>query len=301
MSRAAIILLFLLALPLRASAADDKILYEHNSLYQFIVVSENSEKGMRYLHNNEKHLIQGGMKINSPNQLALEYYRMSLISLAFLDNEPKDILVVGLGAGAVPKYLNRRFPNASVDVVEIDPEILTVAQKYFYFAENDKMRVHVNDGRMFIKRTKKKYDLVFLDAYRNGSIPFHLTTREFLEETRKILGPGGVVVSNILSEKANQFHDSMIVTYQDAFEHLYMFTGKESRNYVFVATDQKRGRMGKEVMERAKKVEKGLDVNLSVFAETYSYGSVLRDIKADILTDDFAPVDLLKQRKSRKS
>lgn len=292
--------LCLLAMPLHAVSADDKVLYEHNSLYQYIVVSENADKGMRYLHNNERHLIQGGMRLSSPSQLALEYYRMSLISLAFLDNEPKDILVVGLGIGAIPKYLNARFPNLTIDVAEIDPEVLDVAKKYFYFKENDKMKVHINDGRMFIKRTKKKYDIVFLDAYRNGSIPFHLTTKEFMAETKKVLKPGGVVVSNILSEKVNQFHDSMIVTYQDVFEHLYIFTGKESRNYVFVATDQKKSKMAKEVMERAKKVEKHLDINLTLVADSYSYGSTMRDIKADILTDDFAPVDLLKQRKSRR-
>lgn len=300
MFRIIVLFLCLLAMPLYAFPMDDNVLYEHNSLYQYIIVSENEYKGMRYLHNNDQHLIQGAMRLNSPSQLALEYCRMSLISLVFLDNEPKDVLVIGLGIGAIPKYLNARFPTLTVDVAEIDPEILDVARKYFYFKENEKMKVHINDGRTFIKRTKKRYDIVVLDAYRNGTIPFHLTTREFMAEIKKILKPGGVVVSNILSDTINQFHDSMIVTYQDAFEQLYIFTGKESRNYVFVATDQKKSKMSREVMERAKKVEKGLDVNLSLIAEGYSYGSVLRDLKADILTDDFAPVDILKQRKSKR-
>lgn len=296
-----LIVALILFIPLCEALSADRILYEKNSLYQYIVVSENSKDGLRCIHNNEKYLRQGGMYINAPEKLAFEYYRMSLIALAFLDGEPKDMLVIGLGAGAVPKYLNKHFPQAAIDIVEIDPEILAVAQKYFYFKENDKMKVHVNDGRMFVKRAKKKYDLVFLDAYRNGSIPFHLTTREFLEETKKILKPGGVVTSNILSESSNQFHDSMTVTYRDVFEHFYIFTGKNSGNYIFTATDQKKVKRYKEVKERAKKITAGkrLDTDLAAIAEEYSYGSVLRDIKADVLTDDFAPVDMLRHKKSR--
>ncbi|MCL4456691.1 MAG: fused MFS/spermidine synthase [Nitrospirae bacterium] len=297
----ALLLFFLSVLFLQSASAADRILYEKNSLYQYIVVSEDVMEGKRYLHNNEKHIRQGGMDIRNPNKLVFEYYRTSMISLAFLDDEPKEILVVGLGAGAVPKYLNRYYPDATIDVVEIDPEVLTVAQKYFQFKENDKMKVHINDGRMFIKRTKKKYDLIFLDAYRHGTIPFHLTTREFLAETKRILKPGGVVTSNILSESANQFHDSMIVTYQDAFEHLYIFSGKQSENHVFVATDQKKVKRQKEALEKSRRIttEKRLDVNLPTIAEDYTYGSILRDIKADMLTDDFAPVDILRHKRSR--
>ncbi|HAK89590.1 MAG: hypothetical protein A2077_06545 [Nitrospirae bacterium GWC2_46_6] len=298
---AKVLLFFLFVLFVQNASAADRILYEKNSLYQYIVVSEDTVEGKRYLHNNEKHIRQGGMDIRNPNKLVFEYYRMSIISLAFLDDEPKDILVIGLGAGAVPKYLNRYYPNAAIDVVEIDPEVLTTAQKYFQFKENDRMKVYINDGRMFIKRAKKKYDLIFLDAYRHGTIPFHLTTREFLAETKKILKPDGAVISNILSERANQFHDSMIVTYQDAFEHLYIFSGKQSENHVFVATDRKKVKRQKDVFERSKKIisEKRLDVNLPEIAEDYVYGSILRDIKADLLTDDFAPVDILRHKRSR--
>lgn len=297
-----VVLFFMFALLSKAAYAADRILYEKNSLYQYLVVSEDTKTGYRYLHNNEKLLRQGGMDTRHPDRLLFEYYRMSLMALVFLENDPADILVVGLGAGSIPKYLNKYFPHASIDVVEIDPEVLSVAQKYFAFRENDRMKVYIQDGRMFIKRAKKKYDLVLLDAYRNGSIPFHLTTKEFLAEVKKALKPGGVVTSNILSPRANAFHDSMIVTYQDAFEHLHIFNGTESQNYVFVATDRKKNRRHKEIIERAKRIvsEKKMDVDLAQIAEGYRYGSVLRDIKADILTDDFAPVDILKHRESRR-
>lgn len=295
------VVFFLCFLLLQSASAAERVLYEKNSLYQYIVVSEDSREGIRYVHNNEQNLPQGGMRISAPDQLAFEYYRMSLTGLIFLDTEPMDILVIGLGAGAIPRYLNRYYPNAAIDIVEIDPEMLQVAQTYFFFRENAMMRVHINDGRIFVKRAKKKYDLVLLDAYRNGSIPFHLTTKEFLSEVKKILKPNGVVVSNILSERMNQFHDSMIVTYQDAFQHLYLFNGKESGNYAFIATEQKRGKGYRDVLEKAKRITAGKrwDVDLSLIAEECSCRYPSKEIQADILTDDFAPVDILRNRRSK--
>lgn len=300
---AASVLLCAALLPVRDAAAAERVLFEKNSLYQYLLVSEDKTTGLRHLYSNEKHLKQGGMDVRNPDRLVFEYYRMSLIALAFLDVEPKDILVVGLGAGSVPKYLNRYFPAASIDVVEIDPDVVAIAKKYFLFKENDRMKVQVNDGRMFIKRTKKKYDLVFLDAYRNGGIPFHLTTKEFLLETKKILKPGGVVTSNILSPSSNAFHDAMIVTYRNAFEHLHLFVGDESGNYIFVATDHTKDKQVKEIRERAKRIaqEKRFDFDLAGIVDGHRYGSALREVEAELLTDDFAPVDILKHRKGGKS
>ncbi|MFZ5998647.1 MAG: spermidine synthase [Nitrospirota bacterium] len=296
-------ILFVMLLPLQGAHAKEKVLYEKNSVYQYIVVSEDTEKRQRRIHNNERHLTQGGMSIDNPDQLVFEYYRMSLISLAFLSNEPSDILVIGLGAGAVPKYLHKRYPDANIDIVEIDPEILNVARTYFNFKDDDKMRVFINDGRMFVKRAKKRYDIIFLDAYRNGSIPFHLTTREFLLETKKILKPGGVVTSNILSERMNQFHDSMVATYQDVFKQLYLFVGENSMNYIFVVTDHQEEMKKKEIAERSKAITKakGLDFKLDAVAKSCICGSAVDSRVADVLTDDFAPVDILRHRKSKRS
>jgi spermidine synthase len=98
------------------------------------------------------------------------------------------------------------------------------------------MKVHVDDGRLFVKRIKKKYDWIILDAYQNDYIPFHLTTLEFLKEVKSRLKDDGVVVSNITSQFRNKFFDSMVMTYKKAFPHLYVFKGKKSSNFIFVAT-----------------------------------------------------------------
>lgn len=270
--------------------------YEKNSLYQFIMVDEDLENKQRYiLVNTKKDRPQGGILIDDPDKLIYEYTRMAFTSLAFLDREPEEVLFVGLGAGVMPRYFNRYYPDAIADSVEIDPEMFEVAKKYFYFEEKPNMKVHLLDGRMYIKRTAKKYDMIFLDAYRGEHIPFHLTTVEFLRELKKKLKDGGVVVSNVLSKSNNKYFWAMVKTYQEEFESLYLFKGKEEGNFIFVATVNKFPLETSAMLTRAGKIqsEKGMDIDLKQSPWDYEEGGFGWDSK--ILTDDFAPVNLYKE------
>lgn len=280
----------------------EKLLFEKNTLYQYIAVVDDTVKRERYLRNNRRDLAQGGMSLDTPEKLLFEFTRMAFISLAFLDREPKDVLFVGLGIGAMPQYFNRHYPDANVDIAEIDVDVLDAAEKYFNFRENPKMKVHVTDGRTFVKRSKKKYDLIVLDAYQNDYIPFHLTTLEFLNEVKARLKDDGVVVSNILSPFRNKFFDSMVMTYKKAFPHLYVFKGKKSNNFIFVATPSKQEKTIGAVAGRAKKIEtaRKLDIDLSGIASSLESSKGYEWEAAKVLTDDFAPVNLYQHQKSGK-
>jgi spermidine synthase len=278
----------------------EKLLFEKNSLYQYISVIEDTSKKERYIRNNKRELRQGGIYLTAPDKLLFEYTQMAFISLAFMDRDPKDVLFVGLGAGSMPKYFHKYYLDANIDNVEIDPDIVLVARKYFYFKENEKMKVYIDDGRIFIKRTQKKYDMIFLDAYQNDYIPFHLTTVEFLREVKSKLKGDGVVVSNILSEYRNKFFDSMIMTYRKVFPHVYIFKGQRSRNYIFVATMSSKMRDEDSIMTNAKKIQRfrKLNIDLASIGESYEYSTAYERKSAKILTDDFAPVNLYKYQKS---
>jgi len=225
---------------------------------------------------------------------------MSFVSLAFLDSDPKDVLFVGLGAGAMPKYFAGRYPDAVIDIAEIDPDMLAVAQKYFYFKENERMKVHVDDGRLFVKRTKKKFDWIVLDAYQNDYIPFHLTTLEFLKEVKNRLKDNGVIVANITSPFKNKFFDSVVMTYKKAFPHLSIFKGKRSGNFIFVATTSSKIRDKDSIEARARKIQSArkFDIDLEDFASRYEPSEAYEWESAKILTDNFAPVNLYQHQKS---
>lgn len=283
-------------------AADEKTLFEKNSLYQYIKVIEIPDKKERHIINMKRDYNQGGIYIDRPDTLLFEYTQMAFISLAYLDRAPADVLFVGLGAGSMPRYFNRYYPDVSVDIVEIDPDIFEVAKTYFHFKETPTMKVHIADGRIYIKRTKKKYDMIFLDAYQNDYIPFHLTTKEFLKEIKRCLKKGGVVISNITSPFKNKFFDSMIETYNEVYPHLYIFKGRKSNNYIFIATEGNRKREREDVERHALKVQqaKKFDFDYARMGWAYGYSSDYRWGEAQALTDDFAPVNLYKHMKSRK-
>lgn len=283
-----------------ALEASEKLLFEKHSLYQYIQVIEDTVKKERYVRNQKREFTQGGIYVNAPDKLLLEFTQMSFVSLAFLDSDPKDVLFVGLGAGAMPRYFAGRYPDAIIDIAEIDPDMVTVAQKHFYFKENERMKVHVDDGRLYVKRAKKKFDWIVLDAYQNDYIPFHLTTLEFLREVKSRLKDDGAVVANITSPFKNKFFDSVVMTYKKSFPHLYIFKGKKSGNFIFVATTSRKMRDKESVEARARKIQsvRKFDIDLEDIATRYELSEVYEWEGAKILTDDFAPVNLYQHQKS---
>ncbi|MGC2063492.1 MAG: fused MFS/spermidine synthase [Thermodesulfovibrionales bacterium] len=294
--------LFLALFTLQGFALEpsEKLLFEKNSLYQYISVIEDIVKKERYVRNQKREYAQGGIYVNAPDKLLFEFTQMGFISLAFLDKDPKDVLFVGLGAGAMPKYFTGRYPDSVIDIAEIDPDMLTVAQKYFYFRENERMKVHIDDGRLFLKRARKKYDWIVLDAYQNDYIPFHLTTLEFLKEVKSRLKDDGVVVANITSTFRNKFFDSMVMTYKKAFSHFYVFKGKKSGNFIFVATAGSKIKDKESVGARAGKIQsdRKFDIDLEDLASRYESSEAYEWGRAKVLTDDFAPVNLYQHQKS---
>ncbi len=288
--------------PIQAFALEptEKMLFEKNSLYQYIQVIEDTAKRERYVRNQKKEYTQGGISIDAPDKLLFEFTQIGFVSLAFMDQDPKDVLFVGLGAGAMPKYFTRRYPDAVIDIAEIDPDMLAVAQKFFFFREHDRMKAHIDDGRLFVKRSRKKYDWIVLDAYQNDYIPFHLTTLEFLAEVKSRLKPDGIVAANITSPYRNKFFDSMVMTYQKVFPNVVMFKGKRSANFFFVASASGKIKDRDSVIARARKlgIAKRFDIDLEDIASRYEPSEAYETPGAKVLTDDFAPVHLYQYQKS---
>ena len=178
--------------------------------------------GTRYI--DFDNLRQSAMLLDDPWELRLRYTRFLALALAF-QPEPKRVLILGLGGGSFPKRLHRDFPQVVVDVVDIDPEVIGIAKRYFQVPEDSRLRLHLRDGRRFVRETTEKYDLIFLDAYNSDTIPFHLTTREFYRQLEAHLAPGGFVVSNIIGAlrgPQSAFFRAMYRTLADTFPTVYV-------------------------------------------------------------------------------
>ena len=118
-------------------------------------------------------------------------------ALLWRKEPPRNAFVIGLGAGMLPRFFSEKAPGIATTTVEIDPEVVRVAEKYFDFRPDANDRVLVGDGRSLLAREKGPWDAIFLDAFFSDSVPFHLTTLEFFELCRDRLAPGGIFAGNL--------------------------------------------------------------------------------------------------------
>ncbi|OGW27025.1 MAG: hypothetical protein A3K09_06220 [Nitrospinae bacterium RIFCSPLOWO2_12_FULL_47_7] len=214
-----------------------KVLVRAETKYNDIMVIQNgSFRDLWFVRNND-FFLQSRINTKDPQELVLVYSKMTLGNLLF-QPEPKHILVVGLGGAVLTNCLHDWYPEACIDVVEIDKEIINVAKKCFFLRESKQYKVHEADGRVFIQnqRGREKYDFVILDAFKSGSIPYHLKTVEFYGEIRDILAPGGVVSSNLYG-KSNELKPRDSVTFASVFKQTYLFNDPEDIATVLHAAD----------------------------------------------------------------
>ncbi len=215
------------------AVADQKILYEKKSPYTTIVVTED-DSGLRTLYFEKNGVRQSVVKLGDPDHIELPYARSMLAALALAEQHDR-VLVVGLGGGTIPMFLHKHYPKMMIDVVDIDPDVVAVAKQFFGFQEDDTLRAHVADGRKFIEQCQQPYDIIFLDAFGSDSIPYHLATKEFLPAVRKAVKPTGVVAGNIWSRLSNPLYDSMVRTYQEVFDELYILDVEYAGNKILLA------------------------------------------------------------------
>ena len=227
---------FLLAFAAPA-VAGESVLYEKTSTFGTIVVVDEGD-GTRALRFGRHGARQSAWRPDDPDHLVLPYTEVALTALA-LSADPRRILVVGLGGGTLPAFLHRHYPAAHIDAVDIDPEVVNVARKYFGFREDARLRAHVADGRKFIEEAREPYDLIFLDAFGTTAVPAHLTTREFLEAVRRATKPGGVVVGNLWFRQFNKLFDSMVLTYRKVFDDLAVLHVVGTGNRILIAVPRK--------------------------------------------------------------
>ncbi|NTW60882.1 MAG: fused MFS/spermidine synthase [Nitrospirae bacterium] len=230
--------------------------------------------------------LSSGMFRSDPDLLIpyTKYYRLA----AHFNPGLKKALMIG-GAGYVyPMDFLDRNGNASLDVVEIDPKVTELAQRYFGLKSYDRMRIYHEDGRAFINRTASKYDAIFNDAYSSlFSIPYQLTTIEAIRNMYSLLNDNGVVMVNIISSlegQGSKFLRAEYKTFMNVFPQVYLFPVEISGNPNIVQN----------IMLVALKSGKQAVITSSN-REYNDYLSHLwqQKVTADlpILTDDFAPVD----------
>ncbi|MGB1740071.1 MAG: spermidine synthase [Pseudomonadales bacterium] len=273
------------------------VIHREKSLYRNIEVQETGRDRCLVFAQRSDDRRQSCVNLKNPDRVVFSYVRMTFAGL-LLNERPGSILIVGLGGGTLPSALGALYPEASIDVIEIDPAVVRVAESFFDFQVSDRVKVWVQDARVFIKRAGRRgdqYDLIILDAFTGEYIPEHLMTREFLQETQSLLSNTGVLVANTFS--SSELYDYESVTYRDVFGKFFNFKLPASGNRVVIASSKPLpdSRAPQAAASR-------LSVPLSRFGvaiESFPRFLTTRsdwDEDAPVLTDQFSPANLLKNR-----
>lgn len=200
------------------------------------------------------------------------------------------VLVIGGGVGVVGRDFLSRLPRARVDMVEIDPAYVELGRRYFNLRDDPRLRIFHEDGRTFVRRSKERYDAIVVDAFANaGSVPYQLTTEEFVAELYAHLNPGGVVVLNLASaiegERALFLH-AEAATYARFFDETLLFqvnplTPPEQPQSLTLVALRKPAGAGPSPLHSS-----------NAELESYLARRWTRPLpEHSTLTDDFAPVD----------
>jgi spermidine synthase len=289
----ALVAALLLAQPGPASAqisvmAPDGVLEKVESEYNNIfVIKQGQTLYMNFGYRNSQY-VESVYDMLDRSALAARYTRYMTIAAAYSERFERGAFV-GLGGGRTASYLVDSFPQLSLDIAELDPEVIRLAKKYFGVKESERLKLNAQDGRIFLTRSKNMYDAVFLDAYRGPFVPFHLLTREYFEIIKRHLRPGGVVAQNV--EPSTMVLDSAIRTIGAVFKNVETY--EAGGNVVIIAYDGEPIPPAR-LRERAAALTKKHKLRYDLVELLAARKDIKPQAGAKLLTDDFAPVEMLK-------
>jgi hypothetical protein len=166
--------------------------------------------------------------------------------------------------------------------------VISAAKTYFGLRETERVRFRPGDGRVFLNRNDERYDLILLDAYRGGYVPFHLLTREFYTLVKERLTPGGAAAFNI--HDGTKLYASTLRTLAQVFPQLDLYPTGAGETIVIGAP----AAIPRDTVDR----------NAAALQEGYGFRFPLPQLvqrrtdypqsqsASDIITDDFAPADI---------
>ena len=246
----------------------------HKSVEDDNIVEVSEMGGVRSLHLGSV-TIQSSMKVKDPYALELTYTRGMMGFLLFTDTV-KTALTIGLGGGSVPKYIYANCPNIQQTIVEINPQIISIARSHFFVPDNDnRFNVLEGDGIAYLADNQNSTDCLMIDAFDRFGIPPNFCSQDFFDSCEMSLTNSGLFAINLWGSDKN--FDIYLQRIEQSFSHrtLMLPTGKPGNIVVFgfkhgcklsgYKLDLKLNL--KKLKERAKVLEQTHNIEFSSFVE----------------------------------
>jgi len=136
------------------------------------------------------------MYMDAPFETDFDYPGYLHLTVAIAP-EAQRVLVIGLGGATVVKRMWRDYPWMHIDAVELEPRIAEVARTHFALPADERIAVHISEGRAFLAACDSEYDIVIVDAFDDEQVPPPLLTEEFHRLVLAHLTSGGVLAYNM--------------------------------------------------------------------------------------------------------
>jgi len=178
-------------------ASERQVLHRSDGFYSHLMIFDSEREGRPARFLKRETNLSSGIFVGSEDIL-FEYTKFMPYQIDAVET-PESLLVIGGGAYTIPKAILERYPSIRIDVAELEPSLLELAQTYFELPASEQLTNHVADGRQFLKTTSAQYDVIYLDAFNSGHyVPPHLVTKEYFSLVRSRLTPDGVLIINFI-------------------------------------------------------------------------------------------------------
>jgi spermidine synthase len=237
------------------------------------VKRQGSVRTLLFVRDNGDEVEESMVNLKKPYEMLVPYVRFMFTSY-LLQPQPQRVLIVGLGGGAMVHFLQHYDPELTVDVVEIDPAVVAVADKYFEVRSGGKIDIITADGRKYLETTDKRYDVIYLDAFLKPAaetdatgMPRAMKTVQFYKGLQEKLRPQGLVVFNLNRQPTTE---ADIRNIRGAFGQGYVFR-MQTDNLVVAATLSPERLSPADVRARAKPLD-------ARFKATFSFQELSRHL-----------------------
>jgi spermidine synthase len=216
------------------------------------------------------HIVQSARSHADPDRLVLDYTRAMVSGMIFRP-EPETILHVGLGAGSIPAFLHRHFPTVEQRVVELEPEVIQVAHRFFELPHSRRLRLTIGDGAEFLLSTPDRYDVIFLDAFQAEGAASHVYTPTVLGLAREHLRPGGWLLTNAWGSDRAELR-RIFQSVAALFSELWSLSVRVDSNVILIAGNPRQPMERATLRERALVLEQTVPMEFSFWAERLRSG-----------------------------
>ena len=198
---------------------EKKVLHRFQGENYVEVVEEGNHRSLYF----QNAVVQSRIYHDTPAKLALRYTQYMMAASLLALPQPQNVLLIGVGAGALLHFFHHFFPDVAVDGVDNSPEILKIARRFFDLPESAQIQVHCADGLDYLHHHRRKeYDLILIDAFNDEGMATRIYSAEFFKAARGRLSRMGIICCNLWSGRSASYSRARKAMEQNSNSRVYI-------------------------------------------------------------------------------